>query len=69
MAEQLALMCLLSILNRSDNSDRNFSVEWPLQQKGKLRSGKNANRRYYLAQDNSTQATIWRKTDMLKDRV
>ena len=69
MAEQLALMCLLSILNRSDNSDRNFSVEWPLQQKGKLRSGKNANRRYYLAQDHSTQATIWRKTDMLKDRV
>ena len=52
MAEQLALMCLLSILNRSDN-----------------RSGKNANRRYYLAQDHSTQATIWRKTDMLKDRV
>lgn len=41
----------------------------PLQQKGQLRSGKNANRRYYRAQDHSTKATIWRKTDMLKDRV
>ena len=29
MAGQLVLMCLLSILNTSDNIGRNFSVEWP----------------------------------------
>ena len=53
MAGPRALMCLLSILNTSDNSDRNLSVDWSTtlySKKASWKKKKNGNAHVYSIQ-------------------